>query len=113
MSFGRILSLLVVLGLVVAPAGMAAGGPAMSGHGAAMAMSHDSMLPVHPCTDKQRPADKKAPDACCVMMCIAIPAAGGALAVQSILPRERQPLPRLNGPPGLHPEADPPPPRFS
>ena len=109
------LSLLVMLGLVLAPAGMAApaSAMAMAGHGT-MAMSHDqAVAPAdHPCADKQKPAGGEAHD-CCVMTCLGISVLEGAFALQPMPAGMRQPIPRMRDPHGLTPEADPPPPRLS
>ena len=112
-SVRNLLSLLVLLGLVLAPAGMAAPAAAM-----AMAdhqkMSHhdDATLAGHPCADKGMPADGKAHD-CCVMTCLGLTVLVGELFLQPGHAGMRQPIPRMRDPRGLTPEAEPPPPRFS
>ena len=121
MSFRRILSLLLLVGLVLAPLSMMSGAPAMAMDGKAMAgMNHEQLgTATPPCHGKQsKPGDeapdgKQAPMNCCVMMCVAIPAVGGQLAAHMVPLEIRQPLPPVSGPHGLEPEADPPPPRFS
>ena len=121
MSFRRILSLLLLVGLVLAPLSMIGGSSAMAMGGKAMTgMSHEQIAAdTPPCHDKKSQRDDNAPDTkqppgnCCVMMCVAIPSVGGQLAAHLLPPQIRQPLPPASGPHGLEPEADPPPPRFS
>lgn len=118
-SFRRILSLLLLVGLVLAPLSMMGAAPAMAMDGKAMAgMSHEaaSTPPCHgkrPQRGDHAPDTKQLPGNCCVMMCVAIPAVGGQLAAHMMPPQIRQALPPARGPHGLEPEADPPPPRFS
>ena len=121
-SLRRILSLLLLVGLVLAPLGMFGGSPAMAMSGHAMsAQSHDAQsVGAAPCHSKKRQqGDGKAPDSkqvpgnCCVMMCSAIPAMSGQLAEHLAPQQILQPLPPASRPHGLKPEADPPPPRFS
>lgn len=113
-SFRRIFSLLVLFALVLAPAAMLGGAPAMAmDHHQATATSDDgSSTSSHPCSDQQAPS-KKASHNCCVMGCVAIPAVGGELAVLTLPTSLRLALPKFWDPHGLAPEADPPPPRFS
>jgi len=119
-SFRRILSLLLLAALVLAPAGMMGGSAAMAMDGHAGAgMSHDTATAANPChADQSQPGDqapdtKQVPGSCCVMMCVAIPAVGGELAVHMLPRKMSQPLPLASDPHGLAPEAEPPPPRFS
>jgi hypothetical protein len=106
--------LLVLLGLVLAPTGIPNGAPVMAMTRSAMAMSHPgaALASVHPCTQKQRPSDKASHD-CCVMACVAIPAAGGELIAQMVPTALPPPLLRAGDPHGAGPEAETPPPRFS
>ena len=118
-SLGRILSLLLLVGLVLAPLGMIqAPAMAMAGH-AMTAPGHDSEAAVAPCHSKRQKGDDQSSDSrqmpgnCCALMCTAIAAVGGQLA-EHLPPRQiLQPLPPASRPHGLDPEADPPPPRFS
>lgn len=120
-SFRRILSLLLLVGLVLAPMSMMSGAPAMAMDGKAIAgMSHERLTTdTPPCHGKQSQSDdnspdtKQAPTNCCVMMCAAIPAAGGQPTAHVLPLQVRQALPPARAPHGLEPEADPPPPRFS
>ena len=113
MNLRPLLSLLVLVGLVLAPAGLAAPAAAMARH-QAMAMSHHdgAALADHPCADKRKPADQKA-HGCCLMTCLGITVLDGELALRTILAGMRQPIPRMRDPHGLTPEAEPPPPRLS
>jgi hypothetical protein len=113
-SFRRILSLFLLIALVIAPASMLGGAPAMAAdHHAAMGIAVTGAAPsAHPCADKHAPA-KKSFDGCCVMTCVAIPAVGGMLPIHIMAPALIQPSPLAADPHGLNPEADPPPPRFS
>ena len=119
-SFRRILSLLLLVGLVLAPLSMIGGHPAMAMGGKAMVgMGHEQTASTPPCHGKQpqrgdhAPDTKQLPGNCCVMMCVAIPAVGGQLAAHMVPLEIRQALPPASAPRGLEPEADPPPPRFS
>ena len=120
-SLRRLLSLLLFLALVLGPVAMLGGSPAMAmdGHAMAAGGNHEMVKAATPCHDAGRQGDEQAPDSrqmpnsCCVMMCAAIPAVGGELALHLIPPMVRQRIPRALGPHGLEPEADPPPPRFS
>ena len=120
-SFRRILSMLLLVGLVLAPLGMMGGSPAMamSGHSMGAMSDEQAKIVTPPCHDKQSKNDEQAPDTgqlsgnCCVMMCVAIQALGGQLAAPALPPQVRQALPLARDPHGVAPEADPPPPRFS
>ena len=120
-SIGRLFSLLVLVALVLGPLTMLGGSPAMAMDGHAMAAGghHEMVKAATPChdagkqADEQKPDSRQMPDSCCVMMCAAIPAVGGELALHLVPQTKRQRLPRALGPHGLEPEADPPPPRFS
>ena len=109
--FTRILSLLVLVGLALAPLGM--GSPAMAAGGNVMAgMSHEAAPAAgHPCAGKQKPAGKQMPDNCCALACSFIPAAAAALAAHSAPPSLVLPDALVRSPGGLEPEAEPPPPR--
>jgi hypothetical protein len=120
-SIRRLVSLLLVLALVLGPAAMLGGSPAMAmgGNAAAAGGHHEMAKAATPCheagsqEDEQGPDSRQVPDSCCVMMCAAIPAVGGELPLQLLPPTARRRLPRALGPHGLEPEADPPPPRSS
>jgi hypothetical protein len=109
--------LFVLLGLILAPAGMPGGAAMASDHhgAAAITTSHHDMsaAAVHSCTEKQRPADKKAPDDCCLMTCVAMAVLDGGVAAPLRLPPGRQPIPLAADGSGLDPEAATPPPRSS
>ncbi|HEY5721681.1 MAG TPA: hypothetical protein VIT45_05115 [Allosphingosinicella sp.] len=121
MSFRRLFSLVIAAALILAPATMMGGSPAMAMDGQDMAAMGDrhTASPPSPCHDDKSQADDQAPDSkrvpgsCCVMTCVAIPAVGGELAVHLPPQRMNQPVPPASRPHGLEPEADPPPPRFS
>ena len=115
----RLLSLLFLFALVVAPAGMIGASPAMATTGPAMApMSHETMA-AQPChqdeagSDQKAPGSNQEPQSCCVTMCVAIAAMGGELAPHAVPTAIRESLLAGNGLHGLGPEADPPPPRTS
>ena len=121
-SLRHILSLLLLVGLVLAPLGMFGGSPAMAMSVAEIsAQGHSShAAAVAPCHSKksvegngQAPDSKQLPGNCCVMMCSAIQAVSGQLAEHLEPQQILQPLPPSSRPHGLKPEADPPPPRFS
>lgn len=120
-SLRRILSLLLLVSLALAPLSMIGGSAAMATGGQAMTgMSHEQdATGTPPCHGNQQQSDddatdtKQLPGNCCVMMCVAIPAVGGQLAEQLLQAQIRQPLPPARGPHGLEPEAEPPPPRLS
>jgi hypothetical protein len=100
----RFLALLLTLGLMFGPVAMPSWA-AMPDHPAMASGSH--------CADLPAPAQKKAPENCCVVTCAALPALGGHLiapaAPGATLPR----LPLLTGRDGLRPDAETPPPRLS
>ena len=105
----RLLALLVLAGLVLAPLGMPGGSSAvaMSDHTMSAADGAD------PCAGHQDPNDGQAPDDCCVMACAAIAATGEELSFNAVGSGHHGPRPLARDPRGLAPEAEPPPPRRS
>ena len=106
-KLGRILSLLVALAVLIAPAGMMRADAAMPDHDMAAA------APMDHCAGQSAPDEKqKPPESCCVVACatfIALPAELAAPAVPSI--RHRMLVSAVHH--GLAPEAATPPPRSS
>jgi hypothetical protein len=113
----RFIRMLMLLALLLAPAGMAGRHAAMaapaaaaamgSGHCAETGMRHDA--PAAPEQGQGLPS--AAID--CLIACACVPPVGGALA-EAVAPA---PLPHASGrslmPAGRNPAADPPPPRYS
>jgi hypothetical protein len=108
-SFHRLLPLLALVALLLAPFGRAAAAEAM-----AMPDTIAAAMAGH-CNDGPEPADHRSDGAAvdCLIACgVMTPAAGPALVAEPplrLVPAT-SPLPAISG---LHPEADPPPPRFS
>ena len=110
MSFRRLLPLLTLLALLVAPFGRMAAAETMpvSHHAAATAAMADHCADL-PAPEQDRP-DQSID---CMMACAAMAAADApAFETEAFAPAEpeRLPLPSFTG---LNPEADPPPPRYS
>lgn len=116
MSLAPLWRILTILAMLFAPFGM------MSGHTAmAMPMPDSAVMahgsagaPAEHCADMDRDqTGQTSPSIDCMIACSAVPAAEFAVeshaAVHGILQTTR--LASLL--PGLHPESDPPPPRFS
>lgn len=104
---GRILPLLALLALLIAPFGM------MSGAAAAMPMHAPEMAAGH-CEGKApaEPAEQgKAID--CMIACAALPAIAPISAAAFRTAADLPAPPPFASPAGTMPEADPPPPRFS
>ncbi len=109
MTFRRLLPLLALVALLVAPFGRAAAAEAM-----AMPDNMAAAMAGH-CDDRPEPADHRSDKAgvdCLVACAVMTPPAAPALVAEPLLrlAPAASPLPTISG---LHPEADPPPPRFS
>jgi hypothetical protein len=109
----RLLQLLTLLAMILAPVGMATGHDAMAAPAAPGAHTMSAMATDH-CAGMDQPA-KPQPPSCvdCNMVCAALPAVETAVAVHPIAAAS---LPRIapeEAVQGLHPESDPPPPRLA
>ena len=120
MTAARLIRLLTILALLLAPLSMVDKRAAMampSAPAAAMHHAGSADRPAH-CPDMAGSSqDETAPDRDCLVdcaiSCSAIPAAGSAMVNQPMATSVAQPLPLLGLVSGLHPESDPPPPRFA
>ena len=110
--FERLVRILALLALVLAPLGMMGAHPAMATPAAAVAPHHG--LASDHCAGMDQP-EKPKPVSCidCIMVCSGLPVAQSDIAAH---PLATAPLPRLpleQRVDGLHPESEPPPPRFA
>lgn len=108
MSLSRLLPLLTIFAMIVAPFGRAAAAETMTAtHHEPMAMTgHCDPMPASGQSEKDKSID-------CMTACAAM-APAEAPPLQTRLPTAATPVSRaLPACSGLHPEADPPPPRFS
>lgn len=120
MTAARLIRLLTILALLLAPLGMI-------GEHAAMAMTAPEASAHHAgdaaqaghCAGMtgQSEDEKKAPDRDCLIdcaiACSAIPAVGNMMGDQPMPAALAQPRPLAGRMSGLHPESDPPPPRIA
>lgn len=118
MSPTRLLRLLTMIAVLFSSLSM------MSGH-AAMAMPAPSAstmdhmkatAPAGHCADMaadREPDDQGAPDIDCMIACSAIPAADFEVETHPMAAGFLEPVRLVSALHGLHPESDPPPPRFS
>lgn len=108
----RLLRILTLVALLLAPLGM------MSGH-AAMAMGSaaeatNSMGPADHCGGMDKPArHQPASGIDCTIACSAVPSAEGTVATHPIAAAQIPPIALATSLFGLHPESDPPPPRLA
>lgn len=101
----RVLSILVVLAVLLMPAGM-------SGGAAAMAAAPESTAAMGHCADMPEPDDNKAPESCCIVACSALLDGESALAAPPApAPAYETEIRVVRH--GLPAEAATPPPRFS
>ena len=112
MLVARFVRLLALLALVLAPFGMLGTHPAMAMPAPAVA-AHHNQASEH-CVGMDQP-EKPKPSSCidCIMVCAGLPAAESDIAAH---PLATAVLPRLSVEQrvrGLHPESEPPPPRFA
>lgn len=118
MSLMRLLRFLTILAMLFSPVSM------MSGHAAmampapsATAMDHmQASAPAGHCADMapgRDSNDQQRPDIDCMIACSAIPAADFAVETHAAKAAFLEPARLVSALRGLHPESDPPPPRFS
>ena len=110
MFAARLIRLLALLALVLAPLGMMTAHPAMAMPAPAAGAHHGQ----DHCAGMDQPA-KPQPVSCidCILVCSALPAVESEIVAH---PVGAAPLPRLAREArvhGLHPESEPPPPRFA
>ena len=103
--------------MLFSPISMAAGHSAMAMPASSAAMAdHMSATPTGHCADMSGEQDKSAPTGPsidCMIACAAMPAADFSVAVHPLFVAFIEPA-RLTGAlHGLHPESDPPPPRYT
>jgi hypothetical protein len=112
MSASRLIPFLALLALVLAPLGMMDAHAAMAAPAPGLA-AHHGQSSDH-CAGMDQP-EKLKPVSCidCIMVCSGVPVAESGVAAH---PLATAPLPRLpleQRVHGLHPESEPPPPRFA
>jgi hypothetical protein len=116
MSPTRLVRILTILAMLVAPLGMMGGHAAMAMPVSAQpAMDHmAAMSPGGSCADMDKqPEDQSGPGIDCMIACSAVPSAEGGIAGHPLAAADVQPPPPSEAASGLHPESDPPPPRFA
>ena len=120
MTAARLIRLLTILVLLLAPLSMVDKRAAMAMPSAPDAAMHhvgNADEPAHCAEMAGTSQDETAPDRDCLIdcaiSCSAIPAAGSASVDQPLATSMAQPLPLVGLVSGLHPESDPPPPRFA
>jgi len=112
MFAARLVRILALLALVLAPLGMMGAHPAMATPNPAVAALHGQGS--EHCAGMDQP-EKPKPVSCidCIMVCSGLPVAESDVAAH---PLATAPMPRLpleQRVHGLHPESEPPPPRFA
>lgn len=117
MSIARLLRLLAILAMLFAPLGMMGGHAAMAmpAQATQAAMDHGAMMdPGGHCADREKQShDRKGASIDCMIACSAMPTAELRVEDRPSMPAIVEPAAPANGLRGLHPESDPPPPRFS
>ncbi len=117
----RLVRILTMLALLLAPLSMIGGHAAMAMPVAASAASHHEQASdqsAH-CADmggETQDDDGTSPDDCltdCAVACSAIPVLGSAMTDLAMAPAMAQPLPLVGRVRGLHPESADPPPRIA
>lgn len=112
MVAARLLQLLALLALVLAPLGMMSTHAAMAAPAPASNVHH-SQASEH-CAGMDQPARPK-PVSCidCIMVCAGLPAANSDIAAHPLATAALPGLPPEQRVRGLHPESEPPPPRIA
>jgi hypothetical protein len=108
----RLLQLLALLAMILAPIGMATGHDAMA---APMSTAHHmTAMAADHCAGMDQPA-KPQPPSCidCNMVCAGLAAVATATAVHPVASGSLPRIPLADAVQGLHPESDPPPPRLA
>ena len=120
MTATRLVRVLTILAMLLAPLGMVGEHAAMAMPAAAAAGAHhaSNMDQAGHCSEGSgQSEDEKAPASDCLIdcaiACSAIPAIGTQMAGHPPALAIIQPLSLVNRITGLHPESDPPPPRFA
>jgi len=116
MSPTRLLRFLTILAVLFSPISMMGGHAAMATPVAsASTMDHmRAAMPAGHCADMdQDTKDKASPDIDCMIACSAIPATVFQVDTHPMTVALVPPALLFSGLIGLHPESDPPPPRFS
>jgi hypothetical protein len=112
----RLLRVMTLFALLLAPFGMMRSHAAMVLPAASVAPGHhmDPAAPADPCPGMDQPAeDRPASNVDCMIACSAMPSLESGIAIHPIL-AATMPRPSPAGVlHGLHPESDPPPPRFA
>lgn len=116
MSATRLLRFLTILAVLFAPISMMSGHAAMA-MPAAAAHKMDQMAAMdaadHCAGMDKQPGDQPGSSIDCMIACSVLLAAGSEVAIHPMAPLLIQPIPLARGLQGLHPESDPPPPRFA
>lgn len=116
MSLTRLVRILTILAMLVAPLGMMGGHAAMAMPVPAQpAMDHmAAMSTAGHCADMDKQSeDQRGSGIDCMIACSALPSAESEIAAHPLAATVVQPIPLVEGLSGLHPESDPPPPRFA
>ena len=120
MVLRRVVRILTMLALLLAPVSMMSGHAAMAMPAAAEEASHDEQAasPSAHCAEMagESQDDYSGPGDCltdCAVACSAIPPLGSAMADRPMAPAIAQPLPLVGRGRGLHPESADPPPRIA
>ena len=120
MTVIRLLRLLTIFAVLLAPLTMTGGHAAMAMPAAAKAMDHHSgqAMTAEHCAGMSGQSDdqsdhKSGPSIDCMMACSCLPPAGTELAEHAMLVAIVEPPALAAGLIGLNPESDPPPPRIA
>lgn len=113
----RLLQLLALLAMILAPVGMATGHDGMA---APVATAHHvTEMAADHCTGMDQPGDRKPmnpqPPSCidCSMVCAGLAAVDSQVALHPVAAASLPRIPLEDAVQGLHPESDPPPPRLA
>jgi hypothetical protein len=112
MFAARLVRILALLALVLAPLGMIGARPAMAAPTPGVA-AHHGQASDH-CAGMDQPAEPE-PVSCidCIMVCSGLPAAGSEVAAHPVSTATLPRLPLEQRVHGVNPESEPPPPRFA
>lgn len=118
MSLTRLLRLLAIFAVILSPLSMATSHAAMASPAASASMADHmaAATPIGHCADMAGQEDKggaPAPNIDCLIACSALPTLAFEVQVHPVFASFVEPAALVAALHGLHPESDPPPPRFS